>query len=210
MRSILASQRLRAGLLLLAAAMALQGCIDALILGGAATGVMVATDRRQPEVMLGDQRIEIVAGSRIDDELKDRGHVNLTSYNYTVLLTGEVPSAELKARLERIVSQVPQVKSVVNELQVAGVSSLASRSNDAYITGKVKGNFITAQVDNVKVVTEASVVYLLGLVTRQEADAASNVARETGGVQKVVRVFEYISAPPQPQQPASAPNGAKR
>jgi osmotically-inducible protein OsmY len=176
--------------------MALQGCIDALILGGAATGVIMATDRRQPEVMLGDQRIEIVAGSRIEDELKDRGHVNVTCYNYSVLLTGEVPSAEIKAKLERIASEVPQVKSVVNELQVAGTSSLASRSNDAYITGKVKGNFITAQVNNVKVVTEASVVYLLGLVTREEADAASDVARGTGGVQKVVRVFEYGAPPP--------------
>jgi osmotically-inducible protein OsmY len=192
----LASRRLHAAVLLVAAAATLQGCIDALILGGAATGVIMATDRRQPEVLLGDQRIEIVAGSRIEDELKDRGHVNVTCYNYSVLLTGEVPNAEIKAKLERIASEVPQVKSVVNELQVAGVSSLASRSNDAYITGKVKGNLITAQVNNVKVVTEASVVYLLGLVTREEADAASDVARGTGGVQKVVRVFEYVAPPP--------------
>lgn len=196
MRKLLTSRRWHAAALLVVAAMALQGCIDALILGGAATGVIMATDRRQPEVMLGDQRIEIVAGSRIEDELKDRGHVNVTCYNYSVLLTGEVPSAEIKAKLERIASEVPQVKSVVNELQVAGTSSLASRSNDAYITGKVKGNFITAQVNNVKVVTEASVVYLLGLVTREEADAASDVARGTGGVQKVVRVFEYVAPPP--------------
>ncbi len=209
MRNLLASRRLHAGLLLAAAAVTLPGCIDALILGGAATGVIVATDRRQPEVMLGDQRIEIVAGSRIEDELKDRGHVNVTAYNYTVLLTGEVPSAEIKAKLERIASEVPQVKSVVNELQVAGISSLASRSNDAYITGKVKGNFITSQVDNIKVVTEASVVYLMGLVTRDEADAATEVARGTGGVQKVIRVFEYISAPPKPQQPAAALSSGK-
>lgn len=198
MRNFAASRRLLAVMLLVAAATTLQGCIDAFILGGAATGVMLASDRRQPEVVLGDQRIEIVAGNRIGDALQGRGHVNVTCYNSTVLLTGEVPNAETKAQLERIASEVPQVKSVVNELQVAGISSLASRSNDAYITGKVKGNFITAdkfQVNHVKVVTEASVVYLLGLVTREEADAASDIARGTGGVQKVVRVFEYVPAP---------------
>jgi osmotically-inducible protein OsmY len=155
----------------------------------------MAADRRQVEVMYADQSIEFSAGSRIGDSLKGEGHVNVTSYNYTVLLTGEVPTAQAKADAETAVREVPQVKTVVNELQIAGTSSAASRSNDAYITSKVKSNLLgngTVKPTDVKVVTEASVVYLLGLVTREEADAATDIARGTAGVQKVVRVFEYV------------------
>ncbi|HEY6240749.1 MAG TPA: BON domain-containing protein [Burkholderiales bacterium] len=183
---------------MLASAAALQACVDALIVGGVVTGVVLASDRRQLEVMFGDQRIESAAGSRVSDVLKDQGHVNVTSYNYTVLLTGEVPSAQAKAEVEKAVGEVPQVKSVVNELQIAGASSAASRSNDAYITSKVKSNFLgngKFRPTDVKVVTEMGVVYLLGLVTRDEADAATDIARGTGGVQKVVRVFEYFVPP---------------
>jgi osmotically-inducible protein OsmY len=186
--------------LLVASAMMLQGCIEALLVGGVATGVVVATDRRQAEVMFADQRIEFSAGSRIGDALKSQGHVNVTSYNHMVLLTGEVPTAKAKAEAEKVASEVPQVKSVINELQIAGTSSTASRSNDAYITSKVKGNFLgngKFRPTDIKVVTEAGTVFLLGLVTREEADAATEVARGTGGVQKVVRVFEYIVPPVQ-------------
>jgi osmotically-inducible protein OsmY len=183
-----------AGLSLVAAA-ALQACAQALIVGGVAAGAVMAADRRQVEVMYADQSIEFSAGSRIGDSLKGEGHVNVTSYNYTVLLTGEVPTAQAKADAETAVREVPQVKTVVNELQIAGTSSAASRSNDAYITSKVKSNLLgngTVKPTDVKVVTEASVVYLLGLVTREEADAATDIARGTAGVQKVVRVFEYV------------------
>jgi osmotically-inducible protein OsmY len=185
---------------LLVAPMMLQGCVEALIVGGVATGVVVGTDRRQAEVMFADQRVEFSAGSRIGDALKGQGHVNVVSYNYRVLLTGEVPTAKAKAEAEKVASEVPQVKSVINELQIAGTSSAASRSNDAYITSKVKGNFLgngKFRANDVKVVTEAGTVYLLGLVTHEEADAATEVARGTGGVQKVVRVFEYIVPPVQ-------------
>ena len=178
----------------------LQGCVEAVLIGGVATGVVLATDRRQAEVMFADQRIEFSAGSRVGDALKGQGHVNVTSYNYTVLLTGEVPTERAKTEAEKIVREVPQVKSVVNELQIAGTSSAASRSNDAYITSKVKGNFLgngKFRPTDIKVVTEAGSVYLLGLVTREEADAATEVARGTGGVQKVIRVFEYIVPPAQ-------------
>ncbi|TMH20967.1 MAG: BON domain-containing protein [Betaproteobacteria bacterium] len=109
-----------------------------------------------------------------------------------------VPTAQAKAEVEKIVSEIPQVKTVVNELQIAGASSAASRSNDAYITSKVKANFLgngKFRPTDIKVVTEAGVVFLLGLVTREEADAATEVARGTGGVQKVVRVFEYVVPP---------------
>jgi osmotically-inducible protein OsmY len=184
--------------LVLVSVTALQACVDALIVGGVAMGVILATDRRQLEVILGDQRVETTAGDRVGDALEGRGHVNITSFNYTVLLTGEVPSARSKAEVEKVVGEVPQVKTVVNELQIAGESSTASRSNDAYITGKVKSNFLGAgnfRPTDIKVVTEAGVVHLLGLVTREEADAATEVARSTAGVLKVVRVFEYVVLP---------------
>jgi len=185
---------------LLVLAAVLQACVDAVVVGGVATGMLIASDRRQSEAMFADRRIEFTAGSRVGDALKGQGHVNITSYNYTVLVTGEVPTAQVKADVEKIVGEVSQVKAVINELQIAGASSTASRSNDAYITSKVKGNFLgngKFRPTDVKVVTEASVVYLLGLVTHEEADAATEIARGTGGVQKVVRVFEYVVPPAQ-------------
>jgi len=194
-------------LLLVASTAALQGCVEALIVGGVAAGVMMAADRRTAEVMFNDQGIEFSAGSKIDEALKGQGHVNVTSYNYTLLLTGEVPTAQAKADAEKAASEVPRVKTLVNELQIAGTSSGASRSNDAYITSKVKSSFLgngKFKPTDVKVVTEAGVVYLLGLVTREEADAATEVARGTGGVQKVVRVFEYITLP------AKKPEGSQQ
>jgi osmotically-inducible protein OsmY len=178
--------------------MALQACVDALVVGGIAAGVLLAADRRQLEVMLGDRRIESEAGDRIDEALKGEGHVNVTSYNYTVLLTGEVPTAQAKTQVEKIVGEVSQVKTVVNELQIGAASSAASRGNDAYITSKVKSNFLGAgkfRPTDIKVVTEAGVVHLLGLVTHEEADAATEVVRGTAGVLKVVRVFEYVVPP---------------
>ena len=185
-------------MLLLVLAPALQACVEALLVGSVAAGVIVAADRRQFEVMFGDQRIESAAADRVGDALKGQGHVVVTSFNYTVLLTGEVPTAQAKARAAKVVGEVPQVKTVVNELQIAGTSSATSRSSDAYITSKVKSSFLgngKFRPTDVKVVTEAGVVYLLGLVTREEADAATDITRGTGGVQKVVRVFEYVAPP---------------
>lgn len=183
----------------LLAVLLLQGCVEAVVVGGIATGVMVAADRRQSEIVAGDERVEITAQSRAGDRFGDKIHLNATSFNYNVLLTGEVPDAQTKAEIEKIVMQVPQVKGVVNELQVAGLATLSSRGNDSYLTGKVKGSFVTEnkfQANNVKVVTESSVVYLMGLVTRKEADDATAIARSIGGVKKVVRVFEYLNAAP--------------
>jgi osmotically-inducible protein OsmY len=187
-------------LFLAAAATALQGCIPAIILGGAAATAVAISDRRQPEVILGDKRIEYAVSGRIGDALGEQAHINASSYNSTVLLTGEAYTPELKAQAEKIATEVPQVKNVVNEIEVAGRSSLGSRSNDSLITTKVKGNLISEagkryEPEQVKVVTERGVVYLLGLVTRDEADAITDVVRTTPGVQKVVRVFEYILPP---------------
>ena len=192
--------RLRAALLLLCSTIALQGCIEAAILGGAAATAVAVSDRRLTEVILGDKRIEYTASNRIGDAVGDQAHINVSSYNYTVLLTGEALTPEVKARAEKLAAEVPQVKNVVNEIEVAGRSSLASRSNDSLITTKVKANLISEagkryEPEQVKVVTERGVVYLLGLVTRDEADAITDVVRTTPGVQKVVRVFEYILPP---------------
>jgi osmotically-inducible protein OsmY len=198
--------RWAAVVLLLALVPAFQACVEALLVGGVATGVVLVSDRRQLEVMFDDQRIESAAAGRVSDALKGQGHVVVTSFNYTVLLTGEVPTAQTKAHAQNIVSEVSQVKTVVNELQIAGTSSTASRSNDAYITSKVKSNYLgngKFRPTAVKVVTEAGVVYLLGLVTREEGDAATEITRGTGGVQKVVRVFEYVASPGGKSEPAA-------
>jgi len=177
----------------------LGGCVEAIVVGGVATGVVMAADRRNAEVVAGDERVELTALSRIGDRFGDKVHVNATSFNYNVLLTGEVPDANTKSEIEKVVLGVPQVKSVVNELQVGALSSMSARGNDTYLTGKVKSSFVTEnkfQVNYVKVVTEASVVYLLGMVTRKEADDATAIARSTSGVSKVVRVFEYLNQTP--------------
>ncbi len=172
----------------------LGGCIEAALIGGAA-GELGATPRRPAEVVLGDERVELTAGSRLGQRLGEKAHVNVTSYNYTVLLTGEVPDARAKEEAEKTIAQIERVKGVVNELQVGAPSTLQARGNDTFLTGRIKAAFIGPQKFsplNVKVVTEAGVVYLLGLVTRKEADDATEITRGIGGVQKVVRVFEYM------------------
>ncbi len=172
----------------------LTGCFGAAVVGAGA-GVLLVSDRRASETYITDEGIEMRASSRIGEKFGERVHVNVTSYNRTALLTGEVPDEATKIEVEKLVSKVPNIKSISNELQVAGISSLGARSNDAYITSKVKARFIDANQfipNHVKVVTEAGVVYLLGLATKYEAEAAVEIARTTGGVSKVVRVMEII------------------
>lgn len=182
-------------LLLLAALVpVLTGCIGAAVVGVGA-GALVFSDRRQAETVMTDEGIEIRAANRIGERLGDRAHVNVTSYNRMVMLTGEVADAAAKSEAEAIAASIANVKSIVNELQIGTVSTLTNRSNDVYITSKVKARFVDARrfaVSNIKVVTENAVVYLLGLATQREADAAVEIARTTGGVRKVVRVFEII------------------
>ena len=196
----------------IAAALALSilgsGCAPVVVAGAAAGGVAVAVDRRNTDVQVADERIEWQASSRVSDKLKDQGHVNVTSYNRIVLLTGEATTEAMKEEAEKLTAAVPEVKSVVNDIQIGAPTSMSSRSNDAYLTSVVKTRFVGEQKFNplhVKVVTENGVVYLLGLVTRKEADDATNIARHVGGVKRVVRVFEYIPDPPPPPPPASKP-----
>ena len=173
----------------------LAGCFGAAVVGAGAGALMLA-DRRISENYVADEGIELRAANQISQNHGEKVHINVTSFNRMVLLTGEAPTAAIKADIEKLVSGVPNVKSISNELAIAGPSSFGGRGNDSYITSKVKARFVDANrfsANNVKVVTEAGVVFLLGLVTQAEANAAVEIARTTGGVQKVVRVFEIIS-----------------
>ena len=184
-------------LALLGLAPQLQGCVEMAVVGVGAAA-LASDDRRSVGAQTEDKEIDLRGESRVRDRLGDKVHVNVTSYNRNVLLTGEASDAAAKAQIERIVREIPNVRGVINELQVAGVSSYTARANDSYLTSKVKARFVDNggfSVNHVKVVTEGGVVYLVGLVTRKEADAAVEIARTTGGVQKVVRAFEYIVAP---------------
>lgn len=192
--------RLRTLALLAALGLAplLQGCVEMAVVGAGAAA-MAADDRRSVGAQTEDKEIGLRGESRVSDRFGDKVYINVSSYNRNVLLTGEAPDAAAKAQIEKIVREIPNVRGVVNEIQIAGVSSYSARGNDAYITSKVKARFVdngsSFSANQIKVVTESSVVYLLGLVTRKEAEAAVEIARTTGGVQKVVRVFEYIEAP---------------
>jgi len=173
----------------------LAGCFGAAAVG-VGTGALMIADRRNPETFVSDEGMEIRAANRITEKYGDKVHVNVTSFNRMVLLTGEVPNEAAKGDVEKIASSVPNVKSISNELAIAGPSSFGGRSNDSYITSKVKARFVDANkfaANHVKVVTEAGVVFLIGMVTQAEANAAVEIARTTGGVQKVVRVFEIIT-----------------
>jgi osmotically-inducible protein OsmY len=181
---------------LLASTALLSGC-GALLLGGAAVGsVLVFTDRRTSGTQLEDQAIELKAANRAREIVGDRGHVNATSYNRVVLLTGEVPSDADKTAVERSVSRVDNVKSTVNELAVMGPTSMTARSNDTILSSKVKATFVDAKdlhANAFKVISERGTVYLMGRVTEREADRATELARSVSGVQRVVRVFEVIT-----------------
>ncbi len=173
----------------------LQGCFP-VVATGVGAGAALVSDRRTSGTYVEDEGIEWKVTSRIRERFGDAVHVNVTSYNRNVLLTGEIPNESVRGELDRIVAGVEHVRGVINEVVVGPHSALTSRGNDALITSNVKARFVDAQrfsAHHVKVVTEANVVFLLGIVTRAEADAAAEVARTSKGVRKVVRVFEYIS-----------------
>jgi len=190
---------LRRPALLLAglAAAALMSACAPLLVGGAVVGTsMVVTDRRTSGTQLEDQSIELKAKTRVREAVGERGHVNITSYNRTVLVTGEVAADVDKVAVEQAVAKIEGVRTVVNELAVMGSSSLASRSNDAVLTSKVKASYIDAKdvfANAIKVTTERGTVYLMGRVTEREANRAADIARGVAGVQKVVKVFEVIT-----------------
>lgn len=173
----------------------LQGCVGMMV-GGAVMGTLAATDRRTLGAQTEDKAIAVKGELRIPNLVGDAGHVNVTSFNRRLLLTGEVRDAQMKAAVEREAQQIAGVKAVVNELEVAGPASYTSRANDTLITGKIKASFVDARdmyANSVKVVTERAIVYLMGRVTQREGERAASVAAGVSGVQKVVKVFEYIS-----------------
>jgi osmotically-inducible protein OsmY len=203
-------QRTAALALVVTSLAGLSGCFPVLV-GGAVMGTLVATDRRTSGSVVEDEGIELRASSRIREALGDRGHINITSYNRQVLLSGEVPSAQDKQLVEQIVSRVDNVRNIVNELAVMGNASLTQRSSDSLITGRVKASLVDAKdlfSNAFKVVTERGTTYIMGRVTEREAKRATQVVSSTSGVQKVVRIFEIISEEelarmlPPPAEPA--------
>ncbi len=179
----------------------LQGCLGTvLVIGGVVAGVSVAHERRTAGTVVDDEAIELKVFSELSDTPETSGddvHINATSYNYQVLLTGEVPSSNSKTVAANKARSVEKVKKVTNELAIAETSNMGARSTDSWITTKVKTNLFSVDIDGfdptrVKVITERKIVYLMGLVTREEGNAAAEVARNVEGVEKVVKVFEYV------------------
>lgn len=190
----------RAGLVLMAAIAAtqLQGCF---VLGAAAVGgtALVATDRRTAGAQLEDQTIQIKAQTQIDNALRGNGNVNVNSYNQQVLITGQVPTEAYKQQVQQIVSSIPNVKSVLNALVVGPNSTLSEQAHDTLITSLVRASFIDDKQlysQAFKITTSEGVVYLMGIVTQDEADQAAAVASGVSGVKKVVTMFNIIT----PQQ----------
>ncbi|MDR3298749.1 MAG: BON domain-containing protein [Candidatus Accumulibacter sp.] len=203
-------KRPMAALLLAAAFATLPGCFP-VVATGVGAGVMVAIDRRTLGTQTEDEAIEWKAGFRVGDKLRDQGHFNFTSFNRKVLITGEAASEEVKAEVETIIAQIPNVQRVYGHLIVGPSSSLADRSNDSFVTSKVKSRSVDNGQFNplhTKVVTESGIVFLLGMVTPSEADLAIQVARTTSGVKKVVPLFELIT-PAQARALDNAPSNQK-
>ena len=178
----------------------LHGCAG-VVVGGAATGAAVVHDRRSAGTVIDDQGTSWKISQAIfsDEELSSPSHINVTVYNGAVLLTGETPSEDLKLRANATAASISGTeKPIYNELAIASPSSISSRTNDAYITTRVKTSLLDIQsipefdFTRVKVTTEAGIVYLMGLVSTREADAVTEKARNVSGVKKVVKLFEYL------------------
>jgi len=190
-------QRITAATLLVATLGATLSACAPLVVGGAAVGALVAVDRRTSGAQLDDQGIELRANNRLKDELGDaRARVAVSSYNRRVLLTGEAASEAVKTQITQIVSGVTNVREVINELGVTNSPTLKERATDTLITGRLKASLVDAKdlaASAFKVVTERGTVYLMGRVTQREADRATDIARNTPGVSRVVRTFEIIT-----------------
>ncbi len=177
----------------------LSSCVPLVATGigvGAGTGALMSEDRRSTGIFIEDEAIELKTSRRITQQLGGNVHINVTSFNRNVLLTGEAPNEATKSEIEKLALSIDNVRKVSNEITIAENSALSSRTNDSIITSKVKGRFVSERkfrVNYVKVVTENSVVYLLGLVTREEGEDASQIASTTSGVTRVVKVFEYLN-----------------
>jgi osmotically-inducible protein OsmY len=175
---------------------ALNGCAPVIVAAGVGATAVVANDRRTAGAQLDDESIELKIGTAINSSYGQSVHVNVTSYNGIALLTGEVSSTEIKDDIVNVAKTTPRVKAVENFLVIGPMSGLSERTNDSYITSKVKARFVESDklsTLNVKVVTEQATVYLMGIVTRDEGAAAAQIAATTSGVARVVKVFEYTN-----------------
>lgn len=184
-------------LLLVGFAISIQGCAGLVIAGGATAGAM-ANDRRTSGAYIDDESIEwkIIDVLYQDEQIDEQTHLNATSYNGIVLLTGEIPNQEMRVKINEKIRSLQGVRQLHDETSIAAPSSMMSRSGDTWITSKVKTAMLTGDTDmgaRTKVVTDKGVVYLMGMVSPQEADKLTDIARRVGGVQKVVKVFEYQS-----------------
>jgi osmotically-inducible protein OsmY len=178
-----------------AASILLSGCVPLVVAGAVGGTALVVADRRSVGAQADDEAIELKIGNNIGSGYGDRVHVNVTSYNGIVLLTGEVPTQDLVGSIGQIARTTAKVRRIENDLTVGPVASVSSRTNDSYITSKIKARFVEASKfapNHVKVVTERQVAYLMGLVRRDEADTAAQIAATTSGVVRVVKLFEYI------------------
>ena len=180
--------------LLSAASILLSGCVPVVVGAAVAGTALVVADRRSVGAQADDESIELKISNNVGGTFGDHVHVNVTSYNGIVLLTGEVTTPELKTSVEEIARTTPKVRRVDDELAVGAVTSIGSRSNDSYITSKVKARLVETNkvpANLVKVVTERQVVYLMGILSHAEANAATQIAATTSGVIRVVKLFEY-------------------
>jgi len=184
-------------LLLAIVLVAVQGCIIFPIMAtGIVAGSLIASDRRTGGTILEDQNIESKALNQINAQHKETVYVNVTSFNRRVLITGQVPNETVKTDIEKMVSSLTNVKAVNNELQISSLTDLSWRSNDGLITSNIKLRFSNNsqgfQPEHVKIVTENSSVFLMGLVYHKEAEAAADIANSSRGVERVVKMFEYL------------------
>lgn len=208
-------QRLWLSCLLMATAVtALNACVP-ILAGGMVTSAFVIADRRSSGTVLEDQEIAIRVGNRINAKYGADAHVNSTSFNHIVLLTGEVRNEEMRQAVEQIAKDAGGVRNVVNETAVLPFTSLADRTNDTYLADKIRARYVTDghfQPSVVNTIVERQEVFLLGLVTPGEAEEAARVAANTSGVVRVVKLFEYLDPskmPPAPAAPDSSPQAQK-
>jgi osmotically-inducible protein OsmY len=183
-------------------------------MGSAVMSSLMVTDRRTSGTQVEDEGIELKAASRIRENLGERVHINVTSYNRQLLLTGEVPTAQDKQLAEQVVSRVENVRAIVNELGIQANTTFSQRSSDVIITGRVKAAMVDAKdlfANSFKVVTERGTTFLMGRVTQREANRATDIVRGVDNVQKVVRVLEIISEEElQGMLPKPAPDEVKK
>jgi osmotically-inducible protein OsmY len=187
---------LAAALAVAVCAAAVTGCAPIVVAAGVGAGTLVATDRRTTGAQVDDESIELKVATTTNDRWSTGVHLNATSYNGNVLLTGEAPTQAVKDEIAQMAGTTDRVRNVANEMVVGPESSFGARSNDTYITSKVKSRFVEANkfaATHVKVVTERGIVYLMGIVSRQEGDDAAQLAASTSDVVRVVKVFEYTN-----------------